>query len=396
MKIAYFDCFSGVSGDKTLGALIDLGVPLDVVEEELAKLPLGGYELEAFPVTKNEIASMRVKVHVFDQRVVRTWTSVRKILEDSDLPETAKERALAIFSDIAEVESKLHAKPIGNVHFHEVGAVDSIVDIVGTVVALDHLDVSQCYSSPVPTGTGMVRTEHGVLPIPAPATAELLRGIPTYSTSIPSELTTPTGAAIMRAIVSHFGEMPLMVPDAVGYGAAKRDLQIPNVLRVIVGEPVHEHAAQEGVVVLETNIDNTSPELLGTVMQQALAMGALDVWQTPIFMKKGRSATMLSIMCDPDAEGPFVDLLMHETNTLGVRTHTVARTVATREVVKIRSSLGMARIKVGRYGGSITSVSPEHDDCVRLANKTGLSVKDVHERLKAEATQKLQQSKVEP
>lgn len=388
MKIAYFDCFSGVSGDKTLGGLIDLGVPLEVVEAELAKLPLGGYELEAFPVTKNGIASMRVKVHVFDQRVVRTWTSVRKLLEDSDLPGAAKERALAIFGNLAKVESKLHARPIGSVHFHEVGAVDSIVDIVGTVVALEHLGVADCYSSPVPTGTGMVKTEHGMLPIPAPATMELLRDVPTYSTAIPSELTTPTGAAILKTIVSRFGEMPEMVPEVVGYGAAKRDLEIPNALRIVVGELIDEPAATEKVVVLESNIDNTTPELLGSVVQQALEMGALDVWQMPIYMKKGRSATMLCVLCEADSEPAFVDLLMTETNTLGVRRHPVTRTIATREIVKIRGSMGLARIKVGRYRGRVTSISPEHDDCVRLAKKTGLSVKDVHERLRIEATER--------
>lgn len=388
MKIAYFDCFSGVSGDKTLGAMIDLGVPLELVESELAKLPLGGYELEAFPVTKNEIASMRVKVHVFDQRIVRTWTSVRKTLEDSNLADSAKARALAIFGDIAEVESKLHAKPIGNVHFHEVGAVDSIIDIVGTVVALEHLGVSECYSSPVPTGTGMVRTEHGVLPIPAPATIELLRGVPTYSTSIPSELTTPTGAAIIKNVAVTFGEMPQIVPEAVGYGAAKRDLEIPNVLRVVVGELVAQEAEQQQVVVLESNIDNTTAEVLGAVAQQALDMGALDVWQTPIYMKKGRGAVALSILSELESEAAFVELLMRETNTLGVRSHPVARTVATREILRMKSSLGVTRIKVAKYKGKVSSVSPEHDDCVRIAKKTGMAVKEVHERLKMEATEK--------
>lgn len=389
MKIAYFDCFSGVSGDKTLGALIDLGVPLEAVEAELAKVTLGGYELEAFPTLKNEIGAMRVKVHVSDQKVVRTWTSVRALLENSGLADSVKERALAIFGEIAATEAKLHHKPIGNVHFHEVGAVDSIVDIVGTVVALENLGVEDCYASPVPTGTGMVRTEHGVFPVPAPATIDLLRGIPTYSTSIPSELTTPTGAAILKVVVSSFGEMPAMVPEAVGYGAAKRDLEIPNVLRVIVGEVVEKHEEQEGVVVLETNIDNTSPELLGTVMERALEMGALDVWQTPIHMKKNRAGTTLSILCEEVMEAEFVSLLMSETNTLGVRKHVVGRTVATREVTRIRSSLGMVRIKVSRYQGRTTSIAPEHDDCVRIAKKTGLPVKQVHDRVKADAVAKL-------
>lgn len=389
MKIAYFDCFSGVSGDKTLGALIDLGVPLEVVEDELAKLTLGGYELEAFPVLKNEIAAMRVKVHVFEQKVVRTWTSVKATIETSKLPDAVKRRALAIFGEIAATESRLHQKPIGNVHFHEVGAVDSIVDIVGTVVALEHLGVEDCYASPVPTGTGLVKTEHGVLPIPAPATLDLLRGIPTYSTGIPFEMTTPTGAAIIKAVVSHFGEMPAMTPESVGYGAAKRDMEIPNVLRVVVGEIIEKHAEQEGIVVLETNVDNTSPELLGSVAERALEMGALDVWQTPIHMKKSRSGIMLSILCEEESEAEFVGLLMSETNTLGVRKHAVARTVATRDVVKIRSSIGLARIKIGRYQDRVTSVSPEHDDCVRLAKKTGLPIKEVHDRLKVEALEKL-------
>lgn len=389
MRIAYFDCFSGVSGDKTLGALVDLGVPVELIETELAKLPLSGYELEAFPVTKLDIASMRVKVHVFEQKVVRTWTSVRMMLEDSDLSDAAKEGSLAVFGELAAVESKLHAKPIESVHFHEVGAVDSIVDVVGTVVGLDHLGVVDCYSSPVPTGTGMIRTEHGMLPIPAPATAELLCGIPTYSTSMPTELTTPTGAAILKTLVSHFGEMPPLVPEAIGYGAAKRDLQVPNVLRLIVGELLEQPAEPQRVVVIETNVDNTSPELLGSVVDQALEMGALDVWQTPVYMKKGRSGTLLSVLCDEQSETDFIDLLMRETNTLGVRRHPVTRTVAAREIVKIRSSLGTARIKVGRFRGQVTSVSPEHDDCVRLAKKTGLAVKEVHERLKLEAMKKL-------
>ncbi|RJQ53291.1 MAG: nickel pincer cofactor biosynthesis protein LarC [Actinobacteria bacterium] len=390
MRVAYFDCFSGVSGDKTLGAMIDLGVPLDLLEQELRKVALGSYELESTSVLKNEIAATRIKVHVFEHRIVRTWSSVRATIENSDLSDSIKEKTLAIFGDIAEIESQLHHKPIGQVHFHEVGAVDSIVDIVGTVVGIEHLGFEEIISSPIPTGTGMVRTEHGALPVPAPATIALLEGVPSYSTAIPAELTTPTGAAIIKRISSRFGEMPLIVPEAVGYGAAKRDLEIPNVLRVVVGELVEEQAEQGGVVILETNVDNTSPEVLGSVVERALEMGAIDVWQTPILMKKNRSATLLSLMCEEADEARFVGLLMSETNTLGVRKHHVSRTVASREIMKLKSSMGTARVKIGRYQGRVTSITPEHDDCVRLAKKTGLPIKEVHDRLKAEASEKVE------
>jgi uncharacterized protein (TIGR00299 family) protein len=348
MKVAYFDCFAGASGDMIVGALLDLGISLDALENELLKLGIGDFELAAECVTRSHIGATKFNVTADKQKVIRTWPSIRKLIEQSALSDTVKRHSLAIFGRIAEAEAKIHHKPVDQVHFHEVGAVDSIVDIVSSAIALELLKIERVYSSPIATGTGMVKTEHGMLPIPAPATAELLAGVPIYSSKIAFELTTPTGAAILTNYAIFAEGLPQITLSAIGYGAGERELEIPNVLRVMLGEEkVDEETAggSDFVVLIETNLDNTSPEILGYTMEKLLELGAFDVWFTPIQMKKNRPAIMLSVLAPIGVEDILLDTIFMETSTLGVRITRQARKTAKRELITVTTPLGNIRVK---------------------------------------------------
>jgi hypothetical protein len=411
VNVCYLDCFSGVSGDKTVAAFLDLGMPVEYLMEQLEDMKLGNYRIDVESLTVHGIAAMRMNVRVLDVHVVRTWASVRELLESSRLAPEIKERALAIFADLARAEAIIHAKPLELVHFHEVGAVDSIVDIVGAAAALSFFGLDKVISSPVAVGSGMVRTDHGSLPVPAPATLELLKEIPTYSGGETGELTTPTGAAILKNCVDEYGDMPVMKPHGIGYGAGTRDFDVPNVLRIVYGELVEgmaaglktggpvDLAAVRGqsagelggdlVTVIETTVDNTSPQILGAVFDLLLEEGALDVWTTPVQMKKQRPGTLLTVLAPPERAPALQMLLLRETETIGMRVREERRVVAPRELVDVDTSLGSVRVKIARAGGQVVSVMPEFDDVKRLAKARKLPVKTAFDQVKREAEARL-------
>jgi hypothetical protein len=390
-RIAYFDCFSGVAGDMTLGALIDAGVPLEAITTPLGKLPLEPFDVEATRVDRLGLSAIHVRVRAGETGVFRTYASVRAMLEQADLPPRARDVALNAYQKLGEAEAHVHGKDIAHVAFHELGSVDTIVDIVGSALGLDHLGVEQIRSSPVATGMGMIRTEHGVFPVPGPAVVELLKGAPLYSRGIPTELTTPTGAAILVGGGATFGDIPAMRVDAVGYGAGSRELEIPNVLRLIVGEEISEEGEARALtaVVIEANIDDMNPELYEHVFERLFAAGAQDVWITPIVMKRGRPASTLHVLVGPADERACRDVIFTETTTLGLRRRPVEKWALPREVIAVEIDGGQVRVKVGRSGGHLVGIAPEYADCAAIARETGRPLKEVYADAAAAARRQL-------
>ena len=390
MRIAYLDCIAGIAGDMALGALVDAGADLEAIGARLARLPLDPFELEAEDVETHGFHAVRVHVRTGPGSVVRTYANIRGLLDEAGLPPAAHALASRIFRRLAEAEASIHRRDVETVTFHEVGAVDSIVDIAGTALALTQLGIERVFASPVPTGLGMVRTQHGSTPIPAPAVMELLRGAPVYSRGVPMELVTPTGAAILAATVEGFGDMPVMRPDAIGYGAGSTRADFPNVLRVIVGEedearpraapaePGAEDATTE--VVLELNVDDLAPEIAAYVLERLLESGAQDAWLTPIVMKKGRSAVTISALCSSEREGELRQLLFRETGTLGIRSTRVRKRALEREHVTVATTHGSVRVKVGWSGGAAVSVAPEYEDCARVAREADVPLREIYEQ----------------
>ena len=389
MKIGYLDCFSGLSGDMILGALLDAGLPLDMLTAELAKLPLTGYRLSAQPVRRGIITGTQVEV--FSEGSAQERRNLEEILnliERSGLTKGVKERSALIFERLATAEAKVHRLPIEEVHFHEVGAIDAIVDVVGAVLGLDLLGIEALFSSPLPSGSGTVQTEQGILPIPAPATLELIAmaGAPIRPTPTPGmELVTPTGAAIVTTLASF--ESPIFSLERIGYGVGARDLPtIPNVLPLWIGEKM---AKEHPLLLLETNIDDMSPELHGHVLERLFEQGALDVWFTPIQMKKNRPAVMLSVIAPSEVEGKIVEAILRETSTLGLRVQRIERHEAEREIVFLDSSLGKVMVKVKLLQGTRVALSPEFEDCRRLAQEHNLPLQEVYRIVTAEASAQL-------
>lgn len=378
--IAYFDCFSGIAGDMVLGALVDAGVPLEAIAVPLGKLSIEPFELEAGRVERQGLSATHVRVRASEASVVRTYSSVHALIEGADLPPRPKALALDAYRRLAEAEAKVHGKDVQHVLFHELGSADTIVDIVGAALGLDHLGVARVYASAVATGMGMVRTEHGVFPVPGPAVVELLKGAPLYSRGIPNELVTPTGAAILAAAVEQYGELPPMRVTAVGYGAGTRTLEIPNVLRLLVGEPAEAESSlgPAPAVLLETNIDDMNPELYEYVLERLFAAGAQDAWVTPIVMKRGRPAATLAVLCGPTEEQALRDVLFAETTTLGVRRRIVEKWALPRDLVDVEVAGGTVRVKIARSGDRVTSIAPEYGDCARVAREYGRPLKEVY------------------
>ncbi|MBI5638538.1 MAG: nickel pincer cofactor biosynthesis protein LarC [Nitrospinae bacterium] len=370
MKIAYLDAFSGISGDMVVGALIDLGVPLAYLKRELKKIDVHGYRLTAEPVKRSGIAATQFGVHITKKQKSRDYAVIRRLIETSKLDAAVKETALLIFKNIAVAEAKVHNQSIEKVHFHEVGAVDSIVDIVAVALGFHRLGITRFACSPIPTGGGMVDTMHGMMPVPAPATILLLKGIPLTPDATPMELTTPTGAAIAAALAENFGPMPAMKPLAVGYGAGTKIRQdrVPNLFRIVLGEPA---GRGKRLMVLETNIDDATPESLGYATLKILGAGALDVWVASVTMKKGRQAFVLSVLCDPLKAADLRNLMLEETPTLGVRQYEVERFELERKVIKVKTKFGEVRIKEALTPGGQRRLKPEYDDCKALAEKAG-------------------------
>jgi uncharacterized protein (TIGR00299 family) protein len=382
MKAAYFDCFSGISGDMTLGALVDAGCPLGLLRDELKGLGVPGWEISAEKVWKNGMAATHVSVRTEDTQTHRSLTTILGVLEKSKLAAAVSERASAIFRRLGEAEAAVHDVPIEKIHFHEVGAVDAIVDIVGACLGFSALGIERFACSALNVGGGTAKMAHGVLPVPAPATARLLLGRPTYSNGVQKELVTPTGAAIVATLCQTFGPQPPMRMESIGYGAGTTDLEgQPNVLRIMVGESLEASEAEfdEEVRVIEANLDDLNPQVYGYLVEKALAAGALDVFTTSVQMKKGRPGTLLTLLCKPDRAKQLMDLVFSETTTFGLRSYTAQRRVLPREWESVQTRFGEVRLKVARVNGKVLQVSPEYEDCRKLAEEKKVALREVME-----------------
>lgn len=379
MKIAYLDCASGISGDMTLGALVDAGADLAAINAGIATLGLPGVRLVAAEVKKKGFRATQITVEHEPEHKHRHLHHIEAMIEGSSLTAAQKTLARRVFARLAEAEAKVHGTTVQKVHFHEVGAVDSIADIVGTAIAWDLLGVEAIYASPVPTGTGFVEIAHGRCSIPAPATGELLRGVPIEPSSVPFELTTPTGAAILAALAQGFGPLPAMTIETIGYGAGSRDLdEQPNMLRILIGQSADDSPGQQ-VWVLETNVDDTSGEIIGHTTSRLWQAGALDVYTTPIQMKKNRPGVTLSVMCEAADVARFEDILFRETTTLGVRRYCVMRRTLRRETCAVETPWGPVTGMLAWLDENSPSFSPEYESCRRLADDQGLPLKAVYQ-----------------
>jgi pyridinium-3,5-bisthiocarboxylic acid mononucleotide nickel chelatase len=417
-KILYFDCFSGISGDMVLGSLLDAGLPLDELKRALGSLAVSGYEIDAKKVLRAGVSSTKFVVHDANARHEHLAPSTKhqhehlapstqhehlapgtshqhehpapaqvhphrglpdifKLIDGSALSAVGRDRAKALFKRLAEVEGAIHHMPVEQVHLHEVGALDSIIDIVGAVFGLEWLGVDQVVCSPLNVGGGMVHSAHGVFPVPAPATVKLLEGVPIYGGTIQQELVTPTGALIASSYASSFGAIPPMMVERIGYGAGGRDIpDTPNVLRILVGQTA-ERSPGDRVTVLECEIDDMNPQIFGSLMDKLYDAGALEVFYVPVQMKKNRPGTLLTVIVPPAIRPTIADLVFRETTTIGLRYADVDRECLQRESVSVETPIGTVRFKVARRNGRLMNASPEFEDCVRLAAANNLSVKEV-------------------
>jgi uncharacterized protein (TIGR00299 family) protein len=370
MKLAYFDCFSGISGDMTLGALVDAGCDVEHLRAELRGLQVPGWELAAEKVWKNGMAATYVKVKTEDQQKHRSLSGILEILQKSRLAPEVRHRAAAIFVKLGEAEARVHDVSLEKIHFHEVGAVDAIVDIVGACIGFHSLGIEKFACSALNVGGGTAKMAHGILPVPAPATADLLRGKPTYSNGVQKELVTPTGAAIVTTLCDWFGPQPPMSVTAIGYGAGTLDLEgQPNVVRIMIGEAAEKTVAgfDEEIAVIEANLDDMNPQIYGYFLEKALAAGALDAYTTPVQMKKNRPGTLLTVLCRSQDTNALMSLIFAETTTFGARTYRAQRRTLPREFLNVATAFGDVRIKISRVNGRILHVAPEYDDCRKLA-----------------------------
>ena len=413
MKIAYFDCFSGISGDMTLGALVAAGVPPEILTDGLATLKLDAeFSLYFEKAVKHGITGTRAIVevhpahthtshsdshhahehehrhhHDHDHGPSRHLSDIFKLLDDSNLDGEVRDTAKRVFDRLAEAEATVHNTTKAEVHLHEVSGIDSIVDIVGSVIGLAYLDVDAVYASPLSLGRGFVKCAHGLMPVPVPGTMELLQGVPIHQTDIPKELVTPTGAALITTLAQEFGVMPQMRLDRVGYGAGTRDLeQRPNLLRLCLGEKTsnsdsqttHHHAETDSVDIIETNVDDMSPEITGYVTSQLFEHGALDVFLTPIFMKKGRPATQITVLCPTTDRDKLIELLLTETTTFGVRLASADRIKLRRDFTQVETQWGIIQVKRGYLNGTLIKTVPEYEDCKRLAEQNSVPLRQIY------------------
>lgn len=393
MRIAYFDCFSGASGDMILGSMIDAGLSVRELRKELRKIPISNVQLNVRKVLKREISATQVIVTgKREERSHRNLKELLKIIEKSQLESEIKKKSREVFERIASVEAKIHRKPVEEIHFHELGGLDSIVDIVGSIWGFHQLGIDKLYVSRVNVGSGFVQCEHGVLPVPAPATLALMKGKPIYSSGVERELLTPTGAALLTFLGSDFGNMPEMKVERVGYGAGRDDPPHPNLLRLLIGVP-SIHSGMERVMVVETNIDDMNPQFYDYLIERLLAMGVMEVFLTPIMMKKNRPGTLLKVICRSERLASVTDFLFKETTTLGVRWHEEERNRADREILTLGTRYGKIRFKLARWEGSVVNLSPEYEDCKRLAVKKKRTLKEVFEEARKRAATFLEDSK---
>jgi len=379
MRTLYFDCFSGISGDMVLGGLIDLGLSLDFLAEELAKLHLKGYQLSSHEVIRASLRGVKFEVKINKPQQGRSPEEIRQLINTSGLSSEVKVKAIKMYERLISIESKLHQVAPEKLHLHEMGAVDFIIDLVGALIGFHKLGIEEFISSPLQVGKGWVQCQHGNLPVPAPATAELLRGIPVYSTGVEGELVTPTGALIISSLVKDFLPLPPMRVDNIGYGAGSRDhKEHPNLLRLFLGEREEAmKAPEERVVVMETNMDDTNPQILGYLMEMILEKGALDVSYTPIMMKKNRPGTLLSVILPLHLREEIAALIFRETTTLGVRYYITNRITLQREYTTVNTRYGPITIKVARLGEDVLSYTPEYEECKRIAKEREVPLKEV-------------------
>ncbi len=379
MTIAYFDCFAGAGGDMIVGALLDAGCDFAALKAELDKLSVAGCTLRAETVRRGGLAGTQFCVEPPAEEPYRNLSQILKMIDQAGLKPRAADRAKRIFTRLAEAEAKVHHIQVDQVHFHEVGALDSIMDIVGACIALELLAVERVFCSPIPAGSGIFLCEHGAMPAPAPATAELLVGAKTASSDLAGELTTPTAAAVLTTLAESYGPLPSMPVKAVGYGAGARETsQVPNLLRVFLGElDESDKAGADTVIELSANIDDCTGETLGATLEKLLAAGCLDAWAMPIYMKKSRPAWMISVLCaETDAEAAE-RILFTETTTFGVRRRRMRRSKLSRQRTTVETAYGPIRIKIGWRGEEIMTASPEFADCQAAAEAHGVSVKEV-------------------
>jgi len=392
VKIAYFDCFSGASGDMILGSMIDAGLSPHLLREELRKLQIPTVRLKMKKVLKGGISATQVIVEgKSEKKHHRNLKEMLKIIDQSSIEAGVKEKSREIFQRISSVEAKIHRKPVDEIHFHEIGGLDSIVDIVGSVWGLCQMGIDELYVSKINVGTGFVKCEHGILPVPTPATLALMKGKPICSSGVERELLTPTGAAILTSLGSKFGEMPPMSLERIGYGAGRDDLPHPNLLRLIIGTPT-KASGKEKVVVIETNIDDMNPQFYDYIMEKLLAMGVLEVFVTPIMMKKNRPATLLTVISPPEKLPSVTAFLLRETTTLGLRWREEERSRTDREIISLQTRYGKIRFKLARWEGRMVNLAPEYEDCKRLALSKRVPLKEVFEEAKKEAMTLLRRS----
>lgn len=380
MRTLYFDCFAGASGDMILGAMVGAGVDPDFLRAQLSMLPVTGFSINFETVSRAGLSATYARVETADEHKHRHLSDIQTIIEASALSDSVKQRAVQIFTRLAEAEARVHNEPIDHVHFHEVGALDAIVDVVGAAICFDAVKIERFIASPLHVGSGMVKMAHGQFPIPPPAVTELLKGVPFYASDIRGELLTPTGAAIITTVCSAYGPVPEMTAEATAYGAGTRQYEdFPNVLRVLLGETEARSAVDERLWMLETNLDDASPQIIGHVMDRVLESGALDCFFTPVQMKKNRPGVLLSVLCGRDQKEAIMKLLFTETTTLGVRSNEVTRRALERSVIRVETQYGPIDVKVAHLDGRVVNEMPEFEQCREAALKANVPLKVVEE-----------------
>ncbi len=394
MNIIYADCFSGISGDMLLGALIELGIDMEWLQSELSCVGIESFRFETNKVKKGGIQCTQCKIICHGhEKVTRGIEDIKKIIKESNLKQNIKDNAIEIFQSLADAEAKIHNIPVSEIHFHELGALDSLVDILGVIIAFDNLGIKAFYSSPLPLGRGLINTQHGPIPVPAPATLALLSGIPVIHTGIEAELVTPTGAALVNALARGFGAPPEMVIKKIGYGAGTRDLpDRPNCLRLILGESEYISAdtlIEEYIEVLNCDIDDMNPEFYTYIMENLFNAGALDVTLSQIIMKKGRPGVRISVLAQMNSISKLVNILLTETTTTGIRVNRVRRYKASRQIKTVLTQYGPVRVKYAWKDNNMINVSPEYEDCFKIARKYNRPLKFIYQEIIAEVLKKL-------
>jgi uncharacterized protein (TIGR00299 family) protein len=396
-RVLYFDCFSGISGDMAIGALLDAGLPLAELQRALGSLALGDAHVHAKKVLRAGVSATKFSVHEHQHDGAdhahahppdhphshtgshphRHLSGIFEMIDTSALSSSGRERAKAMFQRLGEAEAAIHQMPVEKVHLHEVGALDSIIDIVGIVFAMEWVGADQVVCSPLNVGGGMVQSAHGLFPVPAPATLKILGDAPVYAGTVQKELVTPTGALIATTYASLFGAIPAMSIERIGYGAGDRDDPVtPNVLRVLIGTAA-ERSTRDRVTVIECEIDDMNPQIFGVAMDRLYAAGALEVFYVPVQMKKNRPGTLVTVIALPEKRSELADVIFRETTTIGLRHYEVEREVLAREIVDVVTPIGTVRFKIAHRGGRVVNATPEFDDCAKLAAANNLSVKDV-------------------